>query len=91
MRNPKYFNDPDKFDINRFLGNDKSDYNYYLPFSIGPRNCIGQHMAKMEAKIIFIKMLKKFTIHVDTNQTLKYFSTISYGAQNDDIVTLKLK
>lgn len=44
QRDPKYFPHPDKFDPERF--NDENKHSIlpgtYLPFGIGPRNCIGR-------------------------------------------------
>lgn len=63
---PRFFENPDKFIPERWMEGGK---NYktedeepflFIPFSAGNRNCIGQHLAKFEALVIFIKFLKRF-------------------------------
>ncbi|KFB49798.1 AGAP012296-PA-like protein [Anopheles sinensis] len=66
---PKYFPNPGKFDPERFSpeNRDKIHPGTYLPFGIGPRNCIGSRFALMEVKAIIYYMLKEFTLEKTPN------------------------
>ena len=60
--NPRYFPNPDHFDPERFSEeNEKRLPRYaYMPFGGGPRVCIGNSFAMMEAKLILASFAKKF-------------------------------
>ncbi|XP_017770148.1 PREDICTED: cytochrome P450 9e2-like [Nicrophorus vespilloides] len=68
---PKYYPNPDIFDPERFSEENKHNINSntYLPFGIGPRNCIGSRFALMETKTVFFHILSKFEITV-TSKTV---------------------
>ncbi|CAG9854522.1 unnamed protein product [Phyllotreta striolata] len=59
-RNPKFYPQPDKFDPSRFEESKVQSQYSYLPFSAGPRNCIGQKYAMMEMKVVLSVLLRNF-------------------------------
>ncbi|XP_015905321.2 cytochrome P450 18a1 isoform X1 [Parasteatoda tepidariorum] len=61
---PEIYPEPEKFDVNRFLGDDgkriKTDGPY--PFGIGKRECAGQALASMEIFLIISSLMQYFTL-----------------------------
>ena len=63
-RNEEYWENPLKFNPYRFMGDEFQQRNpyCYIPFSAGPRNCIGQKFALLEVKICLYYVLKTFNL-----------------------------
>nr|WP_199001770.1 cytochrome P450 [Flavobacterium sp. ASV13] len=62
-RNPKYWQNPDEFIPERFLGEQKKQsMQYFYPFGAGPRMCIGSGFAIYEMCLTIAHILKKYTI-----------------------------
>uniref|UniRef100_A0A6M2DZN4 Putative cytochrome n=1 Tax=Xenopsylla cheopis TaxID=163159 RepID=A0A6M2DZN4_XENCH len=60
----KYYENPEKFDPSRFSEENKQNIKpfTYMPFGVGPRNCIGSRFALMEMKAILFNIFKEFDI-----------------------------
>lgn len=87
-RDPKYFDDPEEFKPERFLDKILKNENafMYVPFSAGPRNCIGQKFAMLELKSTMCNILRNFELiksdvelKIITQMTLKSMSGVHVG------------
>ena len=71
-RHPAFWDNPGDFIPERWEGlNDESSISacVYFPFSLGPRNCIGQQFAMMESKVVLAKFLNMFNFKLLPGQT----------------------
>lgn len=59
-RDPRWFDEPDSFDPDRFLRPPSWPAHAYLPFGSGPRVCIGQNFALAEACVVAATILRRW-------------------------------
>ena len=65
-RHEKLWSDPDRFDPSRFEPEAAKarDRCSYLPFGAGPRICVGQGFAQMEAAAVLATLLRSFRLEL---------------------------
>jgi len=76
-RDEQHFERPLEFLPERFLkdSNLKHDSQAFIPFGIGPRNCIGQRFAMFEIKLCLLTVLSKFRFELtSTTEPLKFLA-----------------
>ena len=91
--NPEYFEEPFKFNPERWEISEEEKTSHYTwtPFSIGPRNCIGQMLALMEAKVVLTRLLQVFQFSLVDGQTKSMTDRVIVKSRDGVICTLKLR
>jgi cytochrome P450 len=72
-RRPKLWPDPDRFDPERFSAeHDAARPRFaYIPFGGGPRGCIGNQFAMVEAQLIVAAIAQRYRIELVPNQDIR--------------------
>ncbi|XP_026323904.1 cytochrome P450 9e2-like [Hyposmocoma kahamanoa] len=67
----KYWPEPEKFDPDRFSDENKHKIKpfTYMPFGVGPRNCLGSRFAILELKVLLFDLISNYKI-VKSKKTL---------------------
>jgi 26-hydroxylase len=71
--NPSLWKDPEVFNPDRFLNKDKSQVikpEYFIPFGVGRRVCLGDVLAKAELFLFFSTILHTFKLTVPPGATV---------------------
>lgn len=65
-RDPRFWPDPERFDPDRFRPGQAEDRHRfaYLPFGGGPRKCIGDYFALIEAQLVLATLLSRVQLRV---------------------------
>lgn len=90
LNNPTMWEDPLMFNPDRFSAenSEKRDPFSYVPFSAGPRNCIGQNFAMNEMKTVIAKILHRF--HLELHPTHKVERQLAAVLKSKDGIMMKV-
>jgi cytochrome P450 len=70
-RNAAVFPEPERFDPERWLSDVRPPISAYFPFGTGPRYCIGEPFARLEAAIIMAGIGRRFALRLVPGQRIE--------------------
>lgn len=89
--NPAYWENPEQFNPERFAPEnaEKIGRFTYLPFGRGPRTCIGEHFAMMEAALVLAMIAQRYYVRLAAGQEVKMRPMGALQPLNGPLVTLQ--
>ncbi|HUO84783.1 MAG TPA: cytochrome P450 [Thermoanaerobaculia bacterium] len=92
-RDPRWFDDPESFRPERWEGDfsKKLPRFAYFPFGGGPRICIGNGFAMMEAVLLLASIAQRFRLRLVPGQKIEPFASITLRPQPGIRVTLEAR
>jgi cytochrome P450 len=90
--NPEYWEDPETFNPDRFLPENKKGRNHFahLPFSLGTRQCIATNFSLTEQRLFLTRLLQQYRI-VEPGKKAAFPITkyLKIGEQNEVNIRLE--
>uniref|UniRef100_A0A673GY97 unspecific monooxygenase n=1 Tax=Sinocyclocheilus rhinocerous TaxID=307959 RepID=A0A673GY97_9TELE len=91
-RDPDYWSDPESFKPERFTKDKESiDPYMYMPFGLGPRNCIGMRFAQVTMKLAIVEILQRFDVSLCDQTQVPLELGINGFLSPKEPIKLKLK
>lgn len=90
-RDERYFDEPERFRPERWMGSLARDLPRfaYMPFGGGPRICIGQRFAMIEAVLILATIAQRFSVKWQEDREVTPFPSITLRPQGGVWVELR--
>jgi cytochrome P450 len=92
-RNAQWWPDPLRFDPERFSPTNEATIKKaaYMPFGGGPRVCIGNSFAMMEARLLLATIASRYTLHLAPGQRVGYKPLITLVPDGGLPMTLRAR
>ncbi len=90
-RDPRWYTEPDTFKPERWDHDlaKRLPQGAYFPFGGGPRTCIGNHFAMMEATLILATIAARFRVTIEPGQTLELLPSITLRPKHPVLMRLQ--
>ncbi|KAI0553204.1 cytochrome P450 46A1 [Xylaria curta] len=81
-RDPRLWEDPDKFDPERWRSGQAKLRGSYFPFSYGPRSCTGQGLAMLEMTLTLATLFRRYDITPEPGFEMEYLPSFTLKPKN---------
>ena len=92
-RHPVFWNEPEAFLPQRFAGIDAKERHRFafIPFSVGPRHCIGENMAMFEMLVHVNRMARQFRLTPASNQPIEFEAQINLRPRSNLLMKVEAR
>lgn len=93
QRHPDLWSDPDRFDPDRFAtGRSRQSHGLaMLPFSAGPRNCIGEFFARLEMQMHLIIVARHLRLHLVSTKATELNAGVNLRSKHNFVMAPELR
>jgi cytochrome P450 len=92
-RHPEFWSAPEEFQPARFAGIDAKERHRfaYIPFSVGPRHCIGENMAMFEMLVHVNRMARRFRLRLLNQDPIELEAQINLRPRSNLLMTVQIR